>query len=174
MSDPWIGEIRIFGGKAAPAGWAVCNGQLLPISQNTDLFQVIGTKFGGDGKTNFAVPNLQGMVPMAFGNGTGLSPHVMGETGGSQAVTLGVDAMPLHIHSFSVDPAVRKERSSVANNVPAGAPAGMNFYSSSSPNVSMNPGMLASAGGGQPHDNMQPYLVLNFCIALQGTYPMNY
>ncbi len=168
--DPYLAEIRIFPFNFAPVGWAFCNGQILSISQNTALFSLLGTTYGGNGTTTFALPNLQGSAPMSFGNGPGLSSHVLGEASGSPTVTLLSSQMPLHSHSFSVDPQAKKESSSVANNVPAAA-SGADFYSTAASNNTMNAQMLPVAGGNLPHDNMQPYLALSFCIALNGIYP---
>lgn len=171
MSDQFVAEIRIFTGNFAPRGWALCNGQLLPISQNTALFSLIGTFYGGNGVSNFQLPNLQGCVPIGAGSAPGLSPYSVGEVGGSPTVTLIQNEMPSHNHTFSADPAAKKESDTVANNSPAAAATGTNFYSTTAPNVNMNPQMLSIAGQSLPHDNMQPYLTLNFCIALQGIFP---
>jgi len=168
--DPFLAEIRIFPFNFAPVGWALCNGQILPISQYTALFSLLGTYYGGNGTSNFALPNLQGNVPMNFGAGPGLTLRELGEMGGSPTVTLLVSEMPQHNHSFSVDPQAKKESSSVANNVPAAA-SDAEFYSTAAPDSTMNPQTLPLQGGSQPHDNMQPYLTLSFCIALAGIYP---
>jgi len=171
--DPFVAEIRIFAGNFAPLGWAMCNGQILPISQNTALFSLIGTQFGGNGTSNFALPNLQGCVPTGQGSGAGLTPRVIGETGGEQDVTLLPNAMPSHTHQMSgvasagssttPDPTM-----ALANDNPAAPP-----YQTSlgSPPTALNANALTPAGGGQPHNNLQPYLVLNFIIALQGIFP---
>lgn len=169
MSDQFLGEIRIFGCNYAPYNWALCNGQILPIATNAALFSLLGTNYGGNGTSNFGLPNLQGSTPMCAGQGPGLSPYYPGDTGGSSTVTLNTGQIPVHSHSFSADPATKKETNQVAGNSPSGAESP--FYSTHTPNVVMNQGMLSSAGGNQGHDNMQPYLVLNFCIALQGIYP---
>jgi len=168
--DPFLAEIRIFPFNFAPRGWAFCNGQLLSISQNSALFSIIGTFYGGNGTSNFQLPNLQGSVPMDFGSGPGLTPRDLGEASGTPTVNLTSGEMPQHSHSFSADPQAKKEQSTVANNVPAAA-SGANFYSTAAPNVTMNPQTLPVAGGSQPHDNMQPYLTLNLCIALNGIFP---
>ena len=174
MSDPFVAEVRIFPFNFAPKGWAFCNGQVMAISQNTALFALLGTTYGGNGTSNFALPNFQGIAPMHPRQGPGLSLHDLGETAGSQTVTLLESEMPSHAHTWSVDPAAKRETSLIANNTPAGSSTSP-FYATVSasdlPNVSMNPGTLANAGGNQPHDNMQPYLCLNFCIALQGVFP---
>ena len=171
MSDQFVAEIRIFTGNFAPRGWAMCNGQLLPIAQNTALFSLIGTFYGGNGVSNFQLPNLQGCVPIGAGSAPGLSPYNIGETGGSPTVTLILNEMPSHPHSFSADPAAKRESGSVVNNSPAAASGGTFFYSTAAPNVSMNPQMLTPTGQTQPHDNMQPYLAVTFCIALTGIFP---
>ena len=169
MSDQFLAEIRIFPFNFAPRGWAQCNGQILPISQNTALFSLLGTTYGGNGTSTFALPNFQGQVPVHQGTGAGLSPYFLGETGGSPTVTLNSNQVPGHTHTFSGDPNAKKELTGVANAAPAGA--GSPAYSTAAPNTTMAPLMLAPVGGGQPHDNMQPYLTLNFCIATTGIFP---
>jgi microcystin-dependent protein len=171
MSDPFVAEIRIFPFNFAPRGWAFCNGQLLPLSQNTALFSLLGTYYGGDGKTNFALPNLQGSAPTNQGQGSGLSFYDLGQTGGEETVTLLQTEMPMHAHQASG--ASGSGPTSPANNT-WGAQTGRTpppTYVDGSPNVQMAPITVAIAGGSQPHNNMQPYLTLNFCIALQGIYP---
>ena len=172
MSDPFVAEIRIFGGNFAPKGWAMCNGQLMPISQNTALFSLLGTFYGGDGKSTFALPNLQGSVPVSQGQGPGLSQYFLGEATGSQTVTLLDSEMPGHAHSLMADPLLTNaKQTSPQNNVP-GNLSGKNDYSSTTtPNTTMSPFMASIAGGSQPHNNMMPYLTLNFIIALQGVFP---
>jgi microcystin-dependent protein len=169
MSDQFLAEIRIFPFNFAPRGWLQCNGQILSISQNTALFSLLGTTYGGDGRTNFALPNFQGNVPVHQGNGAGLSPYILGQTGGSATVTLLANQIPSHNHSFSGDPTAKKELSNVANAAPAGA--GSPAYSTAAPNTTMSPAMLNPGGAAVPHDNMQPYLALNFCIATTGIFP---
>jgi len=171
MADPFVAEIRIFPFNFAPKGWAFCDGQILPLSQNTALFSLLGTTYGGDGKSNFALPNLQGSAPMHPGQGPGLSLHDLGETGGSETVSLLESEIPAHTHTLG---AQNLPLGGVA--VPAGnvlnRPASGNLYTTGSPPiVAMAPEGIAPAGGDQPHNNMQPYLTLNFCIALQGVYP---
>ena len=171
MSNPFVAEIRIFAGNFAPKGWAFCNGQLLPISQNTALFSLLGTTYGGDGKSTFALPNLQGSAPMQQGQGSGLSPRYLGESSGDETVTLIQSEMPAHNHSLMAASAPSN------SNTPAGAafanPAvqSVRIYGTAANLVPMASTALAPAGGDQPHNNMQPYLTLNFIIALQGVYP---
>jgi microcystin-dependent protein len=170
--DPFVAEIRIFPFNFAPKGWAFCDGQLLPLSQNTALFSLLGTTYGGNGKSNFALPDMQGNAPMHPGQGPGLSLHDLGETGGSETVSLLESEIPSHSHAMmsanipadQADPTGR----AMARSVNAFA------YVAGSPTpalVAMSDSTLAPAGGDQPHNNMQPYLTLNFCIALQGVYP---
>lgn len=173
MADPFVAEIRMFPFTFAPKGWAFCDGQLLPLSQNTALFSLLGTTYGGDGKSTFALPNLQGSAPMHPGQGPGLSLHDLGEQSGSQFVTLLVSEIPVHTHQIMAsgnpppgnagtpDPSVEIARSSGAT-VYLQAPAAM---------TAMAPQALSPAGGSLPHNNMMPYLTLNFCIALQGVFP---
>lgn len=170
MSDPFVAEIRIFPFNFAPKGWAFCDGQILPISQNTALFSLLGTMYGGDGKSNFALPNLQGSAPLHQGQGPGLSIYNEGQMGGSETVTLLQSEMPQHSHQASGGSG--SEPTSPANNtwgaLPGRTPPPM--YADGNPNVLMG-NTLTPAGGGLPHNNMQPYLTLNFCIALQGIFP---
>lgn len=171
MSDPFVAEIRIFPFNFAPTGWALCNGQLLPISQNTALFSLLGTTYGGDGKSNFALPNLQGSSPMQQGQGPGLSLRGLGEVGGEQNVTLLQSEMPSHNHG--VQAGVGGGQPGPGNNAWAsGLKTGPSLYSpSNANNVPMNPTALSISGGNLPHNNMQPYLCLTFCICLQGIFP---
>jgi microcystin-dependent protein len=172
--DPFVAEIRIFPFNFAPTGWAMCNGQILPLSQNTALFSLLGTTYGGDGKSNFALPNLQGMGAMHQGQGPGLSQRFLGETGGEQAVTLLTTEMPAHQHQFGGSLAAGGGAVTPVGNIWAEAPAGrggfVNIYGTPA-NVALNPNCLPNTGGSLPHNNLQPYLVLNFCIALQGVFP---
>ncbi len=173
MSDQFVAEIRIFPFNFAPTGWAFCDGQLLPISQNTALFSLLGTTYGGDGKSNFALPNLQGCAPMQQGQGPGLSQRFLGETAGEQTVTLLLSEMPIHTHTTQGASAVANQLTPVGNAWASGQKGFGSFYSQSGPNsnVQMNPLGTTLAGGGQPHNNLMPYLTLNFCIALQGIFP---
>jgi microcystin-dependent protein len=169
--DPFVAEIRIFPFNFAPTGWAFCDGQILPLSQNTALFSLLGTTYGGDGKSNFALPNMQGNAPMHPGQGPGLSLHDLGETGGSETVSLLESEIPNHSHGFTASSQDGLDSHPV-NNYPAQG-IGINLYQpAGTPSiVSMNDSAIAPAGGDQPHNNMQPYLTLNFCIALQGVFP---
>jgi microcystin-dependent protein len=173
MSDPFVAEIRIFGFNFPPRGWAFCNGQLLPISQNTALFSLLGTTYGGDGLSTFALPNLQGLAPLHPGQGPGLTMRSLGETGGQPTVTLGLAEMPSHTHLAKCSGGAG-DQNSPQGNVWAVARVGRqteNRYAGAPANLPMNPQALAPVGGGQPHNNMPPCLALNFCIALQGIYP---
>jgi len=173
MADPFVGEIRIFSLNFEPQGWAFCNGQLLSISQNTALFSLLGTQYGGDGRTTFALPNLQGSAPLHQGQGPGLSSRAIGEAGGEAAVTLTGSQLPAHTHVARCS-SVPGLQPGPVNNVWSplpGRPTPAPVYSNAGPNVPMNPGALAPAGGNQPHNNLSPYLGLNFCICLQGIYP---
>jgi microcystin-dependent protein len=170
MADPFVAEIRIFPFNFAPKGWAWCDGQLMPISQNTALFSLLGTTYGGDGKSNFALPDLQGRAPMHPGQGPGLSLHDLGETGGSETVTLLESEIPAHSH------ALRANNTLGDTPVPAGhtlARATYNLYQQTvnANLVSMAPEALPPAGGDQPHNNLMPYLTFYFNIALQGVVP---
>ncbi len=172
MSNPFVAEIRIFPFNFAPSGWAFCNGQILPLSQNTALFSLLGTTYGGDGKSNFALPNMQGNAPMHPGQGPGLSLHDLGETGGSDTVTLLESEIPSHSHGIM--PFANQGTSQVPGpNVSFARARGVNAYSTVTNQgvVNMSSNTVAPAGGDQPHNNLMPYLTLNFCIALQGVYP---
>lgn len=173
MADPFVAEIRIFPFNFAPTGWATCDGQLLPISQNTALFSLLGTTYGGDGKSTFALPNLQGSAPMHPGQGPGLSLHDLGETGGSETVTLLESEIPAHPHSIMAATSPGLLTAPAADRGLARSQGG-NAYVPGSPApslVAMAGQTLAPAGGSLPHNNMMPYLTLNFCIALQGVFP---
>jgi microcystin-dependent protein len=170
MADPFVAEIRIFAGNFAPKGWAFCDGQLLPLSQNTALFSLLGTTYGGNGKSNFALPDLQGRAPMQPGQGPGLSLHDLGETGGSDTVTLLESEIPAHSQA-QVANANSAERPSPAGNFLARTVGASLYQNTSSGLVNMADEALAPAGGDQPHNNMQPYLTMTFIIALQGVFP---
>jgi microcystin-dependent protein len=172
MSSPFVAEIRIFGCNFAPTGWAQCNGQLLPISQNTALFSLLGTFYGGDGKSTFALPDFQGASGLNQGQGPGLSEYFLGQQSGTQTVTLLQSEIPAHTHFWQAASDLADGASpdpskvvTLSNNGSAYAPA------NTQPQVNFNPQMLSVAGSSFPHNNMQPYLTLNFCIAMQGVFP---
>jgi microcystin-dependent protein len=173
MSDPFVAEIRMVPFNFAPTGWAFCDGQIMPISQNTALFSLLGTTYGGDGKSTFALPNLQGTVPMHPGQGQGLSLRDLGEMSGSESVTLLVSEIPLHTHTI-VATADSADDNDARPTTTFAAAAGGALYNSG-PVTGSSPTMSASAltlaGGGLPHNNLQPYLVVNFIIAMQGVFP---
>lgn len=169
MADPFVAEIRIFPFNFAPKGWAWCDGQLLPLSQNTALFSLLGTTYGGDGKSNFALPDLQGRAPMHPGQGPGLSLHDLGESGGSETVTLLESEIPAHSHGMSVSSQLGLENTTTSQLFAMGD--GINLYGPANSFTSMSNQALALAGSDQPHNNLQPYLTFYFCIALQGVFP---
>jgi microcystin-dependent protein len=170
MANPFVAEIRIFPFNFAPQGWAFCDGQLMPLSQNTALFSLLGTMYGGNGVNNFALPNLQGAAPMFWGQGPGLSLRDAGETGGSETVTLLESEIPSHSHGAQASPAV--SNSNDASGLVYGRPFGGGaLYGPAAGLVPMSDSAMAPAGGDQPHNNRMPYLTLNFCIALQGVFP---
>ena len=172
MADPFVAEIRIFPFNFAPKGWAFCDGQLLPLSQNTALFSLLGTFYGGDGKSTFALPNLQGSVPIHQGQGQGLSEYFLGQNGGTETVTLLESEMPAHNHFWAVT-GENGTQGSLTNNVVLGKSGGGTLYQTdTNANLAnMNFQTLSVAGGSLPHNNLMPYLTLNFCIALQGVFP---
>ena len=169
--DPFVAEIRIFPFNFAPKGWAFCNGQILPISQNTALFSLLGTTYGGDGTSNFALPNLQGNAPMHPGQGPGLSLHDLGETGGSDTVTLLTSEMPSHTHSLRAATDLGDLNAPAPARSLARSDGGFAYQNATSGLVPLANAAIAPIGGDQPHNNLMPYLTLNFCIALQGVYP---
>jgi microcystin-dependent protein len=172
MADPYLGEIRIFGGNFAPRGWALCNGQIMSITQNTALFSLLGTAYGGNGTSTFGLPNFQGCAPMHWGNGAGLTPRVVGEQDGTPTVTLLSSEVAAHSHGFNCGTGSKGENSTVGNQVPADEKTGgIQTYSTSKDATTMSPAMIAPTPASQPHENMQPFLVLSFIIALQGVYP---
>ena len=168
MSEPFIAEIRAVPYQFAPRGWAFCDGQLVPISQNTALFSLIGTTYGGDGRTTTALPNLQGRFPMHPGRGPGLTLRRLGEKGGSDSVTLTESQIPSHNHGLI---AVANDANSVDPSNRAYAVSATRVYQAPGTVVDMAANSISNSGGGQSHNNLQPYLVLNFIIALQGLYP---
>ena len=173
MTAPFIGEIKMFAGNFPPRNYAFCSGQILPISQNTALFSLLGTTYGGNGTTNFALPDLRGRAPMHPGSGPGLTPRVLGDMSGENNVTLLSTQMPIHSHSIS--------GAVLANSNPSGTPAANTLFTNSSPNqlygavlgtpVTLAPQSVTLTGGSQPHNNIQPYLAVTFIIALQGIFP---
>ena len=178
MASPFVAEIRMFGFNFAPVGWATCDGQLMPISQNTALFSLLGTYYGGDGKSTFALPNLQGNCAVHQGQGNGLSERFLGEMSGSPQVTLLTTEIPAHNHSFSVTTGAGTTNSSAGNQLGKGSSGNpvsgitqAKMYSTAAPQTAMNVQGLALAGGNLPHNNMMPYLTVEFCIALQGVFP---
>jgi microcystin-dependent protein len=171
MSDPFVGEIRCFGFNFAPTGWAMCNGQILPISQNTALFSLLGTQYGGNGTSNFGLPNLQSCVPVGMGQGPGLSDYVMGETLGVESVTLILNELGSHSHSVGAATAAANDKRPKTGSAFAQAPAGNYYSTNTSPLVALNAATIQATGSALPHSNLQPYLTFNFCIALQGIFP---
>jgi microcystin-dependent protein len=170
VADPFVAEIRIFPFNFAPKGWAFCNGQLLPLSQNTALFSLLGTTYGGDGKSNFGLPNLQGSAPMHPGQGPGLSLYALGQQGGTPTTTLLQTEMPVHTHTARADTIDAADTNVPSPNASFAQSTGGTLYQTST-NTQLAPQALTPAGGSLPHNNMQPYLTLNFCIALQGVFP---
>lgn len=171
MSEPFIAEIRIFAGNFAPRGWAFCDGQLLPIAQNTALFSLIGTTYGGDGRTTTGLPNLQGRAPMHPGRGPGLTPRNLGQSGGTTTVTLTDAQMPAHRHSVQAVWPIPADDDDPGGNL-LGVPAGASIYREFSGSLNnMADEALLATGGGQAHSNLQPYLAMYFIIALVGLYP---
>ncbi len=172
MSEPFIAEIRIFAGNFAPRSWAFCNGQLLPVSQNTALFSLIGTTYGGDGRTTTALPNLQGRAPMHPGRGPGLTSRRLGQSGGVETVTLSEAQMPAHSHTMRADGSTGGPLGGGANAAdPVGNYLGASVKYAGGTAASTNMPQLTNAGGSQAHNNLQPFLAMNFIIALQGLYP---
>jgi microcystin-dependent protein len=169
MPDPFIGEIRMFGFGFAPQGWAQCNGQLLPIQENTALFSLLGTSYGGDGRTTFALPDLRSRVPVGQGQGPGLSSYAQGQAGGAETVTLTAAQMPGHVHP------VKASSTTADSDQPAGRTlarsAGHIYTDKPAASTDMNAAMLGQAGDSQPHGNIQPCLAVNFCIATEGIFP---
>ncbi len=170
--DPFVAEIRIFPFNFAPKGWAFCDGQLLPLSQNTALFSLLGTTYGGDGKSNFALPDLQGCAPMHPGQGPGLSLHDLGELGGTDSVALLTTEMPVHGHTMQGGFTQADLTTPSPTTVFTRSTPGSAYMTNSTQNlVQMNIQMLSIAGSSLPHNNLMPYLTLSFCLALQGVFP---
>ena len=165
MAEPFLSEIRIMSFVFPPKGWALCNGQLLPINQNQALFSLLGTTYGGDGRVNFGLPNLQGNVPIHMGSG-----HTLGERGGEQGHTLSISEIPTHVHTLNATSIPATTNTPGATLLAAQSTASQ-LYGSPSNLIAMNPGAIGNTGGSQAHLNMQPFLTLSFCIALQGIVP---
>lgn len=167
MADPFVAEVRAFPFNFPPRGWAFCDGQIIPIAQNTALFSLLGTVYGGNGKSNFALPDLKGSAPMQCGQAPGLSNRPLGDSGGTETVTLSLDEIPQHSHA-----PFASGRDGDSQN-PGGAmlAAGSTIFTEATQLTAMSPSSVALVGGGLPHNNMQPYLTVNFCIALQGIFP---
>ena len=166
MSEPFLGMIAIYPYNFAPRGWAMCNGQILPIAQNTALFSLLGTTFGGNGQTTFALPDLRGRAPLSQGQGPGLSSYDLGQVGGVESQTLTINQMPAHNHQVHAS-----DGDATSNKPDGGYLAQGNQYTNVAPNVLMGPAMIGNTGGSQPFSLLQPYLVLTFCIALEGIFP---
>jgi microcystin-dependent protein len=164
MSNPFFGEIRMFAGNFAPAGWMFCNGQLLPISENETLFQLIGTTYGGDGESTFALPDLRGRIPLHQGNG-----FILAETGGAEAITLTTQQIPVHTHA-AIGAAVTGDQTSANGALPANSVT-ITPYLNTPPDAAFNPGAIGPVGGSQPHTNLQPHLCIDFIISLFGIFP---
>lgn len=168
-ADPFIGEVQWFAGNYAPRGWAFCDGQILPISQYTALFSILGTTYGGDGRTTFALPDMRGRVAIHRGQGPGLSNHPLGQKAGTEAETLTINQLPSHTHGLQAS-----NNAATAATPTGGLPANggrSNLYDTAAANTSMSASAISATGGGQPHNNMQPYVSLSCIIALQGLYP---
>jgi microcystin-dependent protein len=170
MAQPYVGELRMFAGNFAPAGWMMCEGQLLPISENETLFQLIGTTYGGDGQATFALPDLRGRVPIHKGTGSSGSTYILAETGGAEEVTVTVNQMPIHSHPLIGTTSIGND-ANATNNVLAQASTFDPYNVSTPPATAMAAQSVGSTGGSQPHTNFQPYICLNFIISLFGIFP---
>ncbi|HEV7642881.1 MAG TPA: tail fiber protein [Pyrinomonadaceae bacterium] len=166
MSQSYIGQIQAFGFNFAPRNWAFCNGQIMSIAQNTALFSLLGTTYGGNGQTTFALPDLRGRSSMHYGQGPGLSNYTIGEQAGQEAVTLITTEMPAHTHALNAASGGKLNNVPAANNF-----GGANIYTNAALDSVLDPATIGTAGGSQPHQNMQPYLVLNWCICINGIFP---
>ncbi|MCP3136615.1 phage tail protein [Pyxidicoccus xibeiensis] len=171
MSEPFIGQIMMFAGNFPPRGWQFCQGQILSIAQNTALFSILGTTYGGNGQTTFALPDLRGRYPMQPGQGPGLSPRTLGEQGGSETVTLISTQMPAHNHTLNVSSQNGDTETPVGTVLAADSSATITNYRAAPIDGTMNPASIGVAGGSQPHNNMSPYTCINFIIAMEGIYP---
>lgn len=171
-SQPYVGEIMMFGGNFAPAGWELCNGQILPIAQNTVLFALIGTTYGGDGITTFALPDLRGRMPLHMGQGGFFTNRILGSKGGTETETLTLAQIHEHGHNINAITINGNSKTPVGPTVPANVSGtNTNIYSAAPANATMAPNLLGDGGGGQPHNNLQSYLTINFCISLFGVFP---
>jgi microcystin-dependent protein len=170
MSQPYIGEIRMFAGNFAPAGWAFCDGQLMPIAENDALFVLIGTTYGGDGQETFAMPDLRGRVPLHQGTDAGIT-YVIGENGGVEQVTLSTQQIPTHSHPFTASNDLGSSPDPLGNVTAQSRTAGVDLYLEDNATVTLAATSIGPAGGSQPHENMQPYLGVNFIISLYGIFP---
>jgi microcystin-dependent protein len=183
MAEPFLGQVEVFSFNFAPKNWTFCAGQLLPINQNQALFALLGTTYGGNGQTNFGLPELRGRVPIGWGQGQGLSNYVLGEKGGEEAHTLNVNEMASHNHSLNVDTTVPATSNTdvpstsvvlgntVGKQTGVANPFALTLYTSGAPGGTLDPHSIGFTGGGQGHNNIMPYLTLNFCIALVGVFP---
>ena len=173
MSEPFLAEIKMFGGNFAPRGYAFCNGQLLSIAQNTALFSLLGTTYGGNGQTNFALPNLQGRAPLHQGQGPGLSPRSLGEQGGVETVTLDTTTVPAHTHAAQANTSAGTQTDPASGVwATAGAGRGKKMYAAAAgTSPAMRSGTIGAVGGSQPHNNLMPYVAVSFIIAMQGIFP---
>ena len=165
MAQPYVGEIRMFAGNFAPAGWMLCEGQLLPISENETLFNLIGTTYGGDGESTFALPDLQGRIPVHQGNG-----HILAETGGAEEITLTANQIAAHTHPLAASQNAGSAANAQNNDI-CSSPSLLLYIEGQSPDTNLSPSVVGSTGGNQPHTNFQPYLCVNFIISLYGIYP---
>lgn len=171
MTDQFLGEIRMFGTNFPPKGWAQCNGQLMPLSQNTALFALLGTMYGGDGKSTFGLPDLMGRAPIAYGQVPGLSERLVGHLGGSETVTLLESEIPAHTHTLRATNSPADVSSPTATTALARSTGKAAYHALDGNATTMAPGVISVAGGDQPHNNLMPFLVVTFCIALQGIFP---
>ena len=172
MSEPFVGEIRMFAGNFAPRGWAFCDGQLLAVSQNDALFSLLGTIYGGDGRTTFALPDMRGRIPIHMGSGPGLSNRQLGSKGGSEKVTLTTNQLPAHGHAFQGTDQLGNTPNPSGNALAKSTAA--DAYINEAPGAAMASGLVTESGGSRSHSNMQPYLAIHFIIALFGIYPSRY
>jgi microcystin-dependent protein len=172
MSEPFLGQLSLVGFNFAPIGWQIANGQILPISQYSALFSLLGTYYGGNGTSNFALPNLQGSIPVGAGQGPGLGNYLVGETGGAINVTLIPNQMPSHTHHVMADTTPANQQTPAGNALAkCGSSAGNLYTTSTTPSVAMNPAMISPYGSSQPHNNMMPYLTMYWIIAMTGVFP---